>query len=72
MEYILETKNLTKIYGKEKSNNNVNIHVEKNKVYGLLGPNGAGKSTFLKMITGITKPTMGEIFLKTKNGNIVI
>ena len=39
----------------------VDIHVETGRVYGLLGPNGAGKSTLLKMVTGMLRPTSGEI-----------
>ncbi|MFY9283456.1 MAG: lantibiotic protection ABC transporter ATP-binding subunit [Miniphocaeibacter sp.] len=64
MEYILKTENLTKIYGKQKSNNNINLNLKKNTIYGLLGPNGAGKSTLLKMICGISKPTSGSIYFE--------
>lgn len=66
MEMILETKNLCKEFKGQKAVNNVSIHVEKNAVYGLLGPNGAGKSTTLKMMTGILKPTSGEILFDGK------
>jgi len=51
-KYILETNELTKVFGKQKAVNNVSLKIEENSVYGLLGPNGAGKSTTLKMITG--------------------
>lgn len=43
--YIIETKNLTKQYGSQKSVADLNIHVQKGRIYGLLGRNGAGKTT---------------------------
>lgn len=58
---ILRTTNLCKSFGGQKAVNNVSLNIKKNSVYGLLGPNGAGKSTTLKMITGILKPTSGNI-----------
>ncbi|HBF1267886.1 TPA: ABC transporter ATP-binding protein [Clostridioides difficile] len=58
---IIETKNLTKQYGAQKSVSNLNIHVQKGRIYGLLGRNGAGKTTTMKMLLGLTKPTTGEI-----------
>ena len=42
--YILETKELTKKFGRQKAVDNLSLQIEKNSVYGLLGPNGAGKS----------------------------
>ncbi|MBN1038927.1 lantibiotic protection ABC transporter ATP-binding protein [Clostridium sp. ZS2] len=60
-EIILETKNLSKTFKKQEAVKEVSIKVEKNSIYGLLGPNGAGKSTILKMITGMIKPSFGEI-----------
>lgn len=59
--YILETKNLQKHFKNQLAVSNVSLSIEKNSVYGLLGPNGAGKSTTLKMITGMLKPSSGEI-----------
>ena len=58
---ILETERLTKRYKGKAAVNSVNIHVPEGCVYGLLGPNGAGKSTILKMISGIAKPSSGNI-----------
>jgi len=63
-EYILETKRLTKKFKDQIAVNNVSLSIKKNSVFGLLGPNGAGKSTILKMITGIMKPTFGEILFE--------
>ena len=59
---ILETRELTKIYHKEKAVNQLSLMVPECGVYGLLGPNGAGKSTLLKMIAGMARPTAGEIY----------
>lgn len=61
MNYLLETNELCKEFKKQKANNSISIKVPRNSIYGLLGPNGAGKSTLLKMITGMMKPTTGEI-----------
>jgi lipopolysaccharide export system ATP-binding protein len=47
--------------------NNVDISVDRNEVVGLLGPNGAGKTTTFYMITGMIKPTKGDIFLDDTN-----
>lgn len=60
-KYILETKNLTKTFGNEKANDNINLKVKENSIYGLLGPNGAGKSTLLKMLSGMLYKTSGRI-----------
>ncbi|MFP7335922.1 lantibiotic protection ABC transporter ATP-binding protein [Shouchella clausii] len=65
-DYILQTKQLTKNYRRATVLNDVSINVRKNTVYGLLGPNGAGKSTTLKIISGLIKPTSGEVIF---NGN---
>ena len=60
-KYVIETKNLTKQYGTQKSVANLNIHVQKGRIYGLLGRNGAGKTTTMKMLLGLTQPTSGEV-----------
>lgn len=60
-DYLLVTEKLTKIFRKEYAVDALSISVPKNHIYGLLGANGAGKSTTLKMITGLLKPTSGEI-----------
>lgn len=68
--YIIETKNLTKQYGSQKSVADLNIHVQKGRIYGLLGRNGAGKTTTMKA-TWMTKPTSGEVKIwgKSLQGN---
>ena len=61
--YVIETKNLTKQYGTQKSIADLNIHVQKSRIYGLLGRNGAGKTTTMKMLLGLTQPTSGEVMI---------
>lgn len=58
---ILETKVLTKKFGRQSAVDGVNLIIRENTIYGLLGPNGAGKSTILKMIAGMIHKTSGEI-----------
>lgn len=62
-EYLLRTNGLTKQFGRQKAVNNVNLHVKKGAIYGFIGRNGAGKTTFMKMISGLSAPTSGEIEL---------
>lgn len=61
MNMLLKTTNLCKAFGEQEAVNRVSLNIKKHSIYGLLGPNGAGKSTILKMITGILKPTSGNI-----------
>jgi gallidermin-class lantibiotic protection ABC transporter ATP-binding subunit len=61
-KYILETRNLTKKFGSQIAVDGLSIKVKENSVFGLLGPNGAGKSTILKMITGMSFKSSGQIF----------
>lgn len=65
--YIIETKNLTKVYGEETVVNSVNLHIEKGSIYGLLGRNGAGKTTIMKMILGLTDISNGEVSVFNQN-----
>ncbi|MDO4167480.1 MAG: ABC transporter ATP-binding protein [Eubacteriales bacterium] len=60
-EYLLSTRGLTKQYGRQKAVNQVDLHIKKGAIYGFIGRNGAGKTTFLKMISGLARPTSGEI-----------
>lgn len=58
---ILQTKKLCKTFQGQKAVSDVSISIAENSLYGLLGPNGAGKSTILKMLTGMLRPTSGQI-----------
>ena len=59
----LSTKGLHKQYGKRMVVKDVDVFVERGEIVGLLGPNGAGKTTSFYMITGMIKPTQGNVFL---------
>lgn len=63
MEYILETKDLTKRYGGKNVVDNVNLHIAKGDIYGFIGKNGAGKTTLMRLVLGLAFPTSGEIKL---------
>ncbi|HIB04768.1 MAG TPA: LPS export ABC transporter ATP-binding protein [Candidatus Marinimicrobia bacterium] len=59
----LSAKGLHKQYGKRMVVKDVDVFVERGEIVGLLGPNGAGKTTSFYMITGMIKPTQGNVFL---------
>lgn len=63
-DLILETKSLSKQYGQQLAVDHISLQIRKNTIYGLLGPNGAGKSTTLKMLTGLIRPTGGQIIFE--------
>ena len=58
---IIEIENLHKSYSKHKALNNINLNIEKSKIFGLLGPNGAGKTTLIRIINQILKPDSGTV-----------
>ena len=60
---ILSAKGLHKQYGKRMVVKDVDVLLKRGEIVGLLGPNGAGKTTSFYMITGMIKPTKGNIFL---------
>lgn len=60
---MLEVKNLSISFGGLKAVDNFNMKIEKNQLYGLIGPNGAGKTTVFNMLTGVYKPSSGQILL---------
>ena len=66
-ERILELKNLTMQFGGVKALDNVNFHVNRGEICALIGPNGAGKTTVFNVVTGVYKPTAGEIDFKGKS-----
>ena len=63
----LSAKGLHKQYGKRMVVKQVDVSLERGEIVGLLGPNGAGKTTSFYMITGMIKPTMGDVFLDDFN-----
>jgi branched-chain amino acid transport system ATP-binding protein len=61
---LLELKNISSAYGSVEALRGVSLHVEKGEIVTLLGANGAGKSTTLRTISGLIKPTSGEIWFE--------
>ncbi|NJF26040.1 ATP-binding cassette domain-containing protein [Thermococcus sp. Bubb.Bath] len=57
----IEAVNLTKYYGSFLAVDNVSFDVKENEIFGFLGPNGAGKTTTIRMLTGVLKPSSGEV-----------
>ncbi|QUL99122.1 MAG: ABC transporter ATP-binding protein [Candidatus Fermentithermobacillus carboniphilus] len=64
---LLSVRGVTKDYGKRRAVDDVSFDVEKGEIFGLLGPNGAGKTTLVSMISGLIRPTTGDIFLDGKS-----
>ena len=66
---VLSVKNLTKEYNSKKVVNNLSFSLFPGQIFGLVGPNGAGKSTTIRMITGLTPITDGEVMICNNNIN---
>ncbi|TAN43527.1 MAG: LPS export ABC transporter ATP-binding protein [Nitrospirae bacterium] len=67
MDHKLETKGLSRHYGKKTVVKNVALSVNTGEIVGLLGPNGAGKTTTFYMIVGMLKPDSGDITLDSSD-----
>ena len=57
---MIETRDLTKMYGDLYALNRLTIRLEKGDVYGFIGPNGAGKTTTMRILATLLNPTWGE------------
>jgi ABC-2 type transport system ATP-binding protein len=64
----IETKSLTRRFGKVVAVDKLDLQVPAGSLFGLVGPNGAGKTTTLRMLAGLLQPTSGQILL---NGHLV-
>ncbi len=62
-ETVLEIRNLVKYYGDILAVDNLTLQVRKGEVFGFLGPNGAGKTTAIRMMSGLLRPTSGEVLI---------
>ena len=67
MNTVIKTTNLSKIYGEQKSVDQLSITVNQGEIYGFLGRNGAGKTTTIRMLLGLIRPTYGQIEIFGEN-----
>lgn len=63
----IKIKNLTKVYGKSRGIENINLEIKEGEIYGFIGPNGAGKSTTIKTLLNFIFPTSGQAFIYDKD-----
>jgi len=62
----IETRELTRSYGKLTAVDHMNLTITQGSLFGLIGPNGAGKTTTLRMLAGLLEPTSGDITINEK------
>ena len=62
-DLILRVEKMSRHFGGLKAVDNVSFHVRRGEILGLIGPNGAGKTTCFNVISGVYRPTSGQVFL---------
>jgi branched-chain amino acid transport system ATP-binding protein len=67
MKPILQIIGLKMNFGGLKALDSIDLEVHQNEIVALIGPNGAGKTTFFNCITGLYRPTGGEMYLNPPN-----
>lgn len=67
MDYIIESRQLSKSYGSKKVLQSIDIQVKAGQIIGYIGPNGAGKSTTVKILCGLDNRFEGDVFVNGVN-----
>lgn len=67
MKMILETKHLSKHFGGLKAVDDISLALQEGDMLGLVGPNGSGKTTLFNLISGVLKPTGGDMLFRGEN-----
>ena len=58
--YVIQSENLTKVYGKHRGIQNIDLVVREGEIFGFLGPNGAGKTTTIRILLDMLRATSGS------------
>jgi ABC-2 type transport system ATP-binding protein len=69
MDYALQVKDLSKVFGQQQALQQVTFNVGKGEIFGFLGPSGSGKTTTVKILTGQLLPTAGDVTILGKNAS---
>ena len=67
MSHLLDVRAVSKHFGGLKAVNDVSLVVNSGEICSLIGPNGAGKTTLFNLISGVLRPTAGEVFFKGRS-----
>jgi len=60
---VIYVHNLVKKFGNFVANDNLNFEVYRGEIFGFLGANGAGKTTAIRILSGLSRPTSGEVIV---------
>ena len=69
-EKVISVRNLVKKFGHFTANDNLNFEVYKGEIFGFLGANGAGKTTAIRILSGLSRPTSGEVIVAGFNASM--
>jgi branched-chain amino acid transport system ATP-binding protein len=68
MASVIDVRGLAMTFGGLRALAAIDLHVDRGEIVALIGPNGAGKTTFFNCVTGIYRPTCGEVFISADGG----
>src|SRR5688500_7089815 len=64
---VVQAHELTKMYGEDVAVDSLTMHVPRGTIFGFIGPSGCGKTTTIRLLTGVHKPTSGEVTVLGKD-----
>ncbi|WP_336134738.1 ABC transporter ATP-binding protein [Natronomonas amylolytica] len=72
MTKVLETRGLTKEFGRLVAVDDVNVEIDSDEITSIIGPNGAGKTTFYNLLAGQYEPTAGSVHIRPRDGDELV